>query len=215
MFPTHPLLPFASTVVRWRGIPPVLLTVAATMGLLTIGCANQHHVIGLKPEPPFVRSELLSSTQQVPERAVDSLRPTFSWERFPRTLDRQELSGQISTVTYELRLWKVGREFTGAPHESPWIGTETDYKYSWKYGCRDTDPGELVYARQGLDQPVHTLETPLQPNSRYFWTVRAHFTLDGQRRATEWSEQLPRGTRVSQLTVACVLPATFHLIRTP
>ncbi len=112
-------------------------------------------------------------------------------------------------MSYELRLWKVGDEFP-----------------SWEHECRDTDPGELVYTKQGLVNPEHKLETFLKPNSLYFWTVRAHFTLDGKRRATEWSEELPHfssygfvdlvfESRFESRKDGCSYPATFHLIRTP
>ncbi len=68
--------------------------------------------------------------------------------------------------------------------------------------------------------PEHTLETPLQPNARYFWTVRAHFTLDGMRRASEWSEEFPHFLGNEEHVFesrkdGCSYPATFHLIRTP
>jgi hypothetical protein len=73
----------------------------------------------------------------------------------------------------------------------------------------------LVYSQQGLVTPEHTLGTPLQPSSLYFWTVRAHFMLDGKRRATEWSEQMPYFGLSAAWKDGCYNPATFHLIRTP
>jgi hypothetical protein len=33
---------------------------------------------------------------------------------------------------------------------------------------------------------MHTLETPLEPSSLYFWTVRARFELGGQVKVTDW-----------------------------
>lgn len=201
------ILPHASGVVRVRIVPPALLTLLAVLGVLATGCIPQHHahVVGLKPETPSIEKET----------HIDTLRPTFRWERFPPL--RHPLHPNVEAVTYELRLWKVGKEFSGAPQESgPWIGTmHDDYKYSWMYGCRDTDPGELVYSRQGIAQPEHTLKTTLQPDSRYFWSVRAHFTLAGRRRATQWSQQLPHNTPVSEIQSTCLMPATFHLIHTP
>ena len=187
--------------------PPALLTLLAVLDVLATGCIPQHHahVVGLKPESPSIENET----------HIDTLRPTFRWERFPPL--RHPLHPNVKAVTYELRLWKVGKEFSRAPQESgPWIGTRhDDYKYSWMYGCRDTDPGELVYSRQGIAQPEHTLETTLQPDSRYFWSVRAHFTLVGRRRATQWSQQLPHNTPFSEIQSTCLIPATFHLIHTP
>jgi hypothetical protein len=207
---THTVKHSAPTNPQWGVVYAAILTVSATCVLLAAGCgAPNSYVAGLKPESPFA------------ERGsqVDTLRPAFRWERFPRAKDREELDPlgeRIAAVSYELRLWKVGKEFPGT---SNLIAAVYDYKYSWWHGCRDTDPGELVYTKQGLVCPEHTLETPLQPNSRYFWTVRAHFTLDGKRRATEWSEQLPGlnpGTSLFESrNDGCSYPATFHLIRTP
>ena len=210
------IFPPASGVVQLRVAPHALLTVLTVLGVLATGCIPQHHVAGLKPESPSIEHEasdlwltILAPWQDrirnAKETHVDTLRPTFRWERFPRIRDPSDpfFSTRMGSVTYELRLWKVGKGFPD------------DYKYSWMYGCWDTDPGELVYSRQGIGQPEHTLETPLQPDSRYFWTVRAHFTLDGRRRATQWSQQLPHDTSASQFEATCLLPATFHLIHTP
>lgn len=137
-FHMRKFLPRASGVVRLRVAPQALLTLLAVLGVLATGCIPQHHahVVGLKPESPSIEEET----------HIDTLRPTFRWERFPP---------YFGAVTYELRLWKVGKEFSGAPQESgPWIGTRhDDYKYSWMYGCRDTDPGELVYSRHGTHSP--------------------------------------------------------------
>lgn len=203
---TRKILPSASALLWLRIAPSTLLTLLAVLGVLATGCVPQkHHVVGLKPESPSIEKET----------HIDTLRPTFRWERFPPL--QHPLHPNVEAVTYELRLWKVGEEFSGAPQKSgPWIGTmHDDYKYSWMYGCRDTDPGELVYSQQGIGQPEHTLETTLQPDSRYFWSVRAHFTLAGRRRATQWSQQLPHNTPVSEIQSTCLIPATFHLIHTP
>ena len=213
----HTLNHPASTDLQWGVIYIVMLTLSATVVLLAAGCAPKPYVLGLKPEAPFAERE----------SHVDTLRPTFRWERFPRAKDLDELGPhageRIGAVSYELRLWKVGKEFSGElekPEAPGWIGIGEDYKYSWGHECRDTDPGELVYTKQGLLNPEHNLETPLQPNSLYFWTVRAHFTLNGKRRATEWSEQLPTfefypSLGFESLNDGCSYPATFHLIRTP
>ena len=47
--------------------------------------------------------------------------------------------------------------------------------------------GDVVYAREGLPAPWHTVEQPLAPGGRYFWSVRARFELDGRERVTDWS----------------------------
>ena len=212
----------ASTNLQWGVVHAVMLTaVSALCVLLAMGCVAKPftpvYIVGLKPELPRADRE----------SQVDQLRPTFRWEAFPRAEDLAEIvprgDERIAAVSYEWRLWKVGKEFSGtglAPESTARIGVTSDYKYSWRHECRDTDPGELVYTKQGLVTPEHTLETPLESNSRYFWTVRAHFTLDGKRRATEWSEQLPDLTinpesGFQSRDDGCSYPATFFLIRTP
>jgi len=87
---------------------------------------------------------------------VDSLQPTFHWQTFPRPKD--SLSGKVQEVTYEFRIW------TMTPGES----------------------GKVRYARSGLKSPYHKVEEPLEPSSKFFWSVRARFLIDGQVRVTEW-----------------------------
>ena len=87
---------------------------------------------------------------------VDSLQPTFYWQPFPRPED--SLDSKVQNVTYEFRIW------TMTPGES----------------------GKVRYARSGLKSPYHKLEEPLEPSSKYFWSIRAHFLIDGHSRVTEW-----------------------------
>ena len=140
----------ASTDSQWGVVHAVMLTVSATCVLLAAGCIKKpyesFYIVGLKPEAPRADRE----------SQVDQLHPTFRWEPFPRAADLVELAPRggerIAAVSYELRLWKVGKEFSGtlvAPGSSDLIGAASDYyKYSWWHECRDTDPGELVYTRE-------------------------------------------------------------------
>lgn len=47
--------------------------------------------------------------------------------------------------------------------------------------------GDLAYHREGIPASEHQVETPLKPNHRYEWTVRACFRSRGERRVTQWS----------------------------
>jgi hypothetical protein len=87
---------------------------------------------------------------------VDSLQPTFYWQQFPRPKD--DLAGKVQDVTYEFSIWRM------TPGES----------------------GKLRYARSGLKSPYHKVEEPLEPSSKFFWSVRARFLIDGHGRVTEW-----------------------------
>lgn len=126
--------------------------------VLTAGCSIP--VAGLQPEYPPVERRTFSIVAEFVE--VSSLEPTLRWEPFPRPIDRKrDKEGsldRIGEVTYELRIW---RTTTG-------------------------ESGELAYAREGLKVPYHTLEKPLEPGTRYLWSVRAGFTLDGRYQVIEW-----------------------------
>lgn len=137
-----------------------------TMPVVLAGCASTVPVAGLRPEYPEMRGG-------VSGRAfvrVDSLQPTLRWESFPRPQDQEAdkdgVLNRIRNITYDLTIWRVEpRRFHGRG---------LDY------------PIELVYARQGLPEPLHTVADGLRPSTKYFWTVRARFELDGQTRVTRW-----------------------------
>lgn len=120
---------------------------------------------GLAPLDPVTRGQY-SGQGSIPDFLewvrVDSLAPTLKWQAFPRPGDlgvAREDMARVAQVSYELL---VARETHG-------------------------EPGETVCHRDGLTRPEHRLENPLAPDARYFWTVRAHFLLDGRPRVTEWS----------------------------
>jgi len=133
------------------------------VSIMASGCAHEAAVVGLRPEYP----KNLVSFSEIKFVRVDSLQPTLRWEAFPRRQDRETdsegLLSKIGTVTYELKIWR----------------SSDDYIPLYL-------PFDLVYSRQGLVQPSHRIEQPLQPKTKYAWSVRACFELDGQPRVTEW-----------------------------
>ena len=142
------------------------------------GCAKPHPAEGLRPLPLVMDNDPLT-------REVMSLQPFFQWEPFPRRSDlKADRSGaldRIQSVTYDLRIWRAEGSNPGVCR--PWLRT-----YGWEAtGWPCVYPAELAYAREGLTNPFHTVETPLAPSTIYLWTVRARFRLDGQPRVTEWS----------------------------
>ena len=124
------------------------------------GCTMRLSVCGLRPEYPEVLYSLTGT--QVAFVWVDSLQPTLRWESFPRPQDREAdkegILNRIGTVGYDLRIWRA----------------ENDY------------PAEMVYSRQGLPNASHTIEDPLEPSAKYFWTIRARFEIEGHPRVAEW-----------------------------
>lgn len=99
---------------------------------------------------------------------VASSRPMLRWETFPRPedlkADKKGLLQRAEKVTYDVRIWRL----------------------------EDNRPVERVYARDGLPKPAHKVGTPLEPSTKYLWTVRARFELDGQPRVSEWGVMLVR-----------------------
>lgn len=90
-------------------------------------------------------------------------RPRFTWAPLPvgdrRGAAPEDERIRLQGVTYDLRIWRA----------------------------EDGFPGELVYQREALPEPSHTLEYPLAPSTLYFWTVRARFQLNGRTRVTPWA----------------------------
>ncbi len=133
----------------------------------SIWSAHQHCMLKPYYPPPsgigvFTKGKLKFSE-------INSLRPAFRWEEFPREKDKKhdstDILGKVTEITYDLRIWEG----------------------------RDGYPEKLVYDRLGLLAPEHTVEITLKPSTEYFWTVRARFILDGDNRITKWSySRIPR-----------------------
>ncbi len=143
-----------------------------------------HPISGPQPAPPAAPWEFVSA---------DSLQPTLRWEGFPQLQDRQtnreETLGRIRQVTYDLMIWRAEEEY---PQE-----------FLQAY------PGELVYRRQGLSEPWHKLEEPLAPTTKYFWTIRARFELDGLPRVTQWGMTKGRPDDLPEARMP-VIPSPSH-----
>jgi hypothetical protein len=107
---------------------------------------------------------------------VDSLQPTLQWQPFPG-IEHKLHSFNKETASYE---------------SAPFIEVDerhvSDVRYDlkiWKASNRTR--GNLVYERTGIEGTSHRIDEPLEPDTRYLWTIRARFRLDGKPRLTEWS----------------------------
>jgi hypothetical protein len=150
------------------------------------GCSVPAPVYGLRPEYPSAHLDIMSTPPAVAFVEVDTLQPTLRWEPFPNMEDREnDRNGRLTVirdVTYDLKI----------------LGTERDY------------PTKVLYARSDLREPSHRVEMPLLPEAKYFWTVRARFTLDGVTRVTPWSQIL--GGYSSEV----VVPSRYYFgLKTP
>lgn len=94
--------------------------------------------------------------------SVTSRQPTLRWQAFVAARNATEREPGVSGITYELKIWV-------AAHDAP---------------------GNLVYAREGLSEPSHTVQEPLSTATTYFWSIRARFLLNGAPRVTDWGQQL-------------------------
>lgn len=166
----------------WRLIDVRRVLWPVLVGVLVaslVGCSRPIAVHGLRPIYP--------ETQRNSFNKVDSFQPTLRWESFPRPQDREGdtegLLSRIRNVIYDLRVWRVAEE-------------------NMKY------PGELIYSRRGLLEPLHTLEEPLLPSTKYFWSVRARFELDDQPRVTQWG--VTEHPQYSQLGRLPIVPNPLH-----
>lgn len=97
-------------------------------------------------------------------------------------------------VTYEVKIWQAGRR----------------------------GPEQVVYTRANIEQAFHQAEVTLKPSTLYYWSVRAHFSLNGKSRITEWSRRSVRySPQVKLLTVglAALFPdpveERFYVFITP
>ena len=132
-------------------------------GLLALGgCSHEVSVFsGLKPETPPARSD---GCAPVTSRQPTLRWQTFSgWRYFPAAREAAESVPGVSGITYELKVWVAG-------HDAP---------------------GKLVYVREGLLEPSHTVQEPLSAATTYFWSIRARFLWNGVApRVTDWGQQL-------------------------
>lgn len=99
---------------------------------------------------------------------AESVTPTLRWLAFggntDATADEDPTLRNAANVTYEVRLYEGLENMPG-----DWI------------------PGRLVYRRKGLANTTHTLESPLEPCRKYFWTYRSRFELKRQARVSPWA----------------------------
>jgi hypothetical protein len=131
---------------------------ACLWAVIIAGCGKPS-IVGLHPdEPPATKKGMSLQTDFV---EVDTLKPTFRWH--PLTIGTEPPedpdSARIDNITYELRIWRTV----------------------------SSDEGKLVYQRQKLTTTAHRLEHALEYGTRYYWSVRAHFDIDGKNRTTEWT----------------------------
>ena len=174
---------FAASFRGLAGAGPYGIVVAAAIGVVLapfgamIGAANAMPLEEARSSETALRKALaeLKIQESLRDRLtagsaddspifteIDSLQPTLRWESFPRPsdlhADRQGLIKAALDVSYELRIWRV----------------------------EDNSAIRRVYERRELTSPKHRLDVRLDPNARYFWSVRAKFRAGEETRVIPW-----------------------------
>jgi hypothetical protein len=179
----------------FMGISGVVLVAFA---ISLAGCTMHAATFGLSPEYPRSLKRVWPGypvgTEEIISTKIDTVEPTFRWEAFPTKRDlrsqkpeiRDALS-RITNVTYDLKIFRA----------------ENDY------------PAELIYSRQGLPEPRHKIETPLETCTKYFWSVRARFKLDNKIRVTGWSVYFVSDVPENPWYSSHVPNPYFYLFQTP
>lgn len=135
----------------------LLLTLSLT------ACSMKSQTYGLKPlYPENRRSSGAFGSPVILFTEVDSLQPLLRWEPFPtpedRELYREGLFESIKDIRYDIKIW-----------------------------LSDNDsPGLLIYSETGLPEPQFKLQKSLLYCSKYFWSIRARFEVEGKTRVTDW-----------------------------
>ena len=116
---------------------------------------------------------------------VKERQPELSWQSFPQPEDLEALSEDLSkirNVKYDLVIARG--------------------KYNVPY--------EVVYRREGLENNRHKLELMLMPGTKYFWSVRARFELDGEQRVTDWGVTDTRSLAMTTPSQCSYMFTTAH-----
>lgn len=168
--------------------------------LLVVGCVPVP-VSGFQPIYPEATASFFGPgfpvDYQLDWVKVDSLQPTFRWEPVPGRegihLRKKPFIAaapeRIRNVRYDLRIWRV-------------VGVE---------------PEEVVYERKGIEGTSHKVSEPFQPETKYYWSVRARFDLDGKTRVSEWSmvEVDVHQTRTTARRTGRIPPHGYYRFKTP
>lgn len=122
---------------------------------------------------------------------VNSFQPTFTWAPFEPPPDRQSKASKSGTgssdVTYEVKIWRTD-----------------EYHY----------PLSLVYQRKGVIETSHRVGMPLEPNTKYVWSVRARFSVEGKIRVNEWGG-INEGICVFERSNSLIPSHCYYRFKTP
>jgi hypothetical protein len=101
----------------------------------------------------------------IPTPTVDTLQPTLVWNAFrapDETADAAKGMARSTILGHEVCIWRHYESEQGSTR-----------------GC--------IYRHRGGPETSHTVEAPLLPGTRYFWSVRVRFKVDNDEYLTGWN----------------------------
>lgn len=147
--------------------------------ILLLGCGLGTHLRVITPVYPPVGSWVDPTTSTPPQ--VDSLTPCLSWRLNPSSEEEfaRLLKGKPDSLKYELAIWKA----KGFSHEE----IEASGDRVIHSDLMVERPGPLRYHRADLINTEHVVETPLEPDTLYLWSVRVKAVRGGEAYVSEWA----------------------------
>lgn len=124
---------------------------------------------------------------------VDSLQPTFEWKPLREDglgAGEGAVSDRPSDVTYELRIFRanlIGKDVAGGVIVIPmvWIPIPLwESRIFW-------NAADIVHSEEGIRATQYTVASPLEPCTKYLWTVRARFNIGSRPALSEWAGTYP------------------------
>jgi hypothetical protein len=163
----------------------------AGLFLLGLGACTEIPVSGFKPISPKLKMGGPLEGAVISWPQVESLNPTLAWQPFPGTHEVPAVALQMKDIPRTSKYIDVEN---GLIPFRRWQFIEadltrvSDVRYDLRiWEVQGKRKGDLVYDRKRLETTSHRIAKRLKPDTKYLWTVRARFLLDGNPRVSEWS----------------------------
>jgi hypothetical protein len=121
--------------------------------------------------------------------ATNSLRPTFRWSFDINALNNHEHKVNLDSATSSQlsNTIEPSASYPSDLHYELRVFQAEEVSSLNKGKKKELRAIKIVYEKNGIVEPSHTLEQDLAPCSNYLWTVRAIFEVNGITQATEWA----------------------------
>jgi len=184
---------------------------------------DKHHCV-LRPLSPASLEAPKAVRGGRPDATSNSLSPTLAWEAFPRqregVTEKEGLSGEISEVTYDLRVWKQAAN--GSPGELVYerVGITAEAGSGSVVLMENiTDEGGQSQVRtwtvSGIRSAEHATEGQLEPDTDYLWSIRARYQIRKQQGITTWSRYRMTEYPGDSCEPGILSPYAYYRFKTP